>query len=85
VSSELLTMVMNSLYVSTVPTIFSIVFGTPLAVYLHMKGGWISTVIKSVFNGFIGLPTVLLGLLMYILLARSGPLGYLQTLWKAWY
>ncbi len=33
------------------------------------------------FNALIGIPTVALGLLLYLLLSRSGPLGYFQLLY----
>ena len=33
------------------------------------------------FNALIGIPTVALGLLLYLVLSRSGPLGYFQLLY----
>lgn len=79
--NELLGIVLNTLYVSTIPTFFSTALGTPIAVFLKLKGGTGAEVVKAVFNGLIGMPTVLLGLLLYLLLARSGPLGFLQMLY----
>jgi tungstate transport system permease protein len=38
-------------------------------------------VIKGVFNALIGVPTVALGLYLYLVLSRSGPLGYFQLLY----
>jgi tungstate transport system permease protein len=38
-------------------------------------------VIKGIFNAFIGVPTVALGLYLYLLLSRAGPLGYFHLLY----
>jgi tungstate transport system permease protein len=37
--------------------------------------------VKGLFNALIGIPTVALGLYIYLLLSRSGPLGYFQLLY----
>jgi tungstate transport system permease protein len=37
--------------------------------------------LKGVFNALIGVPTVALGLYLYLLLSRSGPFGYFQLLY----
>jgi len=37
--------------------------------------------IVSIFNALIGLPTVIVGLFLYMLLSRTGPLGFLQILY----
>lgn len=36
---------------------------------------------KGLFNAFIGIPTVALGLYLYLVLSRSGPLGYFGFLY----
>ena len=36
--------------------------------------------VKGVFNALLGIPTVALGLILYLLLSRSGPLGFLHIL-----
>lgn len=80
-SAELVGIVLNSVYVSAVPALVSAVVGTPAALWLHMRGGRLAAVLKALFNGLVGIPTVLLGLLLYLLLARSGPLGGLGILY----
>jgi tungstate transport system permease protein len=37
--------------------------------------------LKGLFNALIGVPTVTLGLYLYLLLSRSGPFGYFQLLY----
>ncbi|ABL87231.1 binding-protein-dependent transport systems inner membrane component [Pyrobaculum islandicum DSM 4184] len=80
-SAELVGIVLNSVYVSAVPALISAVVGTPAALWLHMRGGRLAAALKALFNGLVGVPTVLLGLLLYLLLARSGPLGGLGILY----
>ncbi len=45
--------------------------------YYHFPGRW---VIISLVNSLLGIPTVVVGLLLYLLLSHSGPLGELQLL-----
>ncbi|MCU7786854.1 ABC transporter permease [Pyrobaculum sp. 3827-6] len=80
-SAEVAGIVLNTLYVSTIPVFIAAALGTPLAAWLHIRGGRAAAALKALFNGFVGMPTVLLGLLLYLLLARTGPLGSLQLLY----
>ncbi|ACB39900.1 ABC transporter permease [Pyrobaculum neutrophilum] len=80
-SAELAGIVLNSVYVSAVPALVSAAVGTPAALWLHTRGGRLAEALKALFNGLVGIPTVLLGLLLYLLLARSGPLGGLGILY----
>ncbi|RFA98049.1 ABC transporter permease [Pyrobaculum aerophilum] len=80
-SDELIGIVLNTLYVSTIPVFISALVGTPIALFLHLRGGRTALVFKMAFNGLIGMPTVLLGLLLYLLLSRSGPFGWLNLLY----
>lgn len=78
---ELIGIVLNTLYVSTIPVFLAVALGTPIALFLHLRGGRAALVFKILFNGLVGMPTVLLGLLLYLLLSRSGPLGWLNMLY----
>jgi tungstate transport system permease protein len=58
----------------------SCIWSIPIAVVLGLydfRGKW---VIKGFFSALIGIPTVALGLLLYLLLARHGELGSLHLL-----
>lgn len=73
--------VYRSIYVAGLGTLLSCVWSIPIAVVLglyNFKGKW---VIKGFFSAFIGIPTVALGLLLYLLLARHGELGSLHLLY----
>jgi len=67
---ELVGIVLNSLYVSLLPTAIAAALGTPIAMYLYRRGGKAA---EAVMNGLVAMPTALLGLL-YLLLARTEPL-----------
>jgi tungstate transport system permease protein len=65
-----------SLTAVVVATIFSVPVGAALAVYrFHSRG-----VVLVIFNALMGLPPVVVGLVVYLLLSRSGPLGMLGLL-----
>ena len=52
----------------------------PIAVLLglyNFRGKWL---IKGIFNALIGIPTVALGLLLFLLFSRQGELGFLNLL-----
>jgi tungstate transport system permease protein len=65
-----------SLTAVVVATIFSLPLGAALAVYRFRTRG----VVIVIFNALMGLPPVVVGLVVYLLLSRSGPLGMLGLL-----
>jgi tungstate transport system permease protein len=72
--------VYRTIYVAGVGTLLSCIWSIPVAVLLglyNFRGKW---VIKGVFNALIGVPTVALGLLLYLLLSRQGEFGSLHLL-----
>ena len=78
--SDLLPIVLLSLYVSSVALLIAIVLGLPLGAGLalgHLPGKRIWELL--IYTGM-GFPTVTVGLLVYLLLSRSGPLGGLGWL-----
>jgi tungstate transport system permease protein len=80
-NSEVFATVYRSLYVSGLGTLLACLWGIPIAVVLGLysfRGRW---VIKGLFNALIGVPTVALGLLLYLLLSKSGEFGFLGILY----
>jgi tungstate transport system permease protein len=80
-NSEVFATVYRSLYVSGLGTLLACLWGIPIAVFLGLysfRGKW---VIKGFFNAFIGVPTVALGLLLYLFLSKSGEFGFLRLLY----
>jgi tungstate transport system permease protein len=71
----------RTIYVAGVGTLLACVWSIPIAVVLglyNFKGKW---VIKGIFNALIGIPTVALGLILYLLLSRQGEFGFLNLLY----
>jgi tungstate transport system permease protein len=73
--------VFRSLFFSGTAIILAILWGTPLAMLIAMKEFRGKIIIKTLFNTLIGLPTVVLGLLLFLIFSRGGPLGFLGLLY----
>jgi len=78
---EIYGIVSRSLFFSGTAVILAILWGTPLAMLIAMKDFRGKTVIKTFFNTLIGLPTVVLGLILFLIFSRGGPLGFLGLLY----
>jgi tungstate transport system permease protein len=80
-SDEVLDIAVRSVKVSGVATLLSISYSIPIALaigFLRFPG---RNYIKSFFNAMIGIPTVVLGLLLYLMLVPDGILGRLGLLY----
>jgi tungstate transport system permease protein len=78
---EIYATVYRTIYVAGLGTLLSCIWSIPIAVVLglyNFRGKW---VIKGIFNALIGIPTVALGLLMYLLLSRQGEFGSFHLLY----
>jgi tungstate transport system permease protein len=78
---EIYGIVTRSLFFSGTAVILAILWGTPLAMLIAMKEFRGKTLIKAILNTLIGLPTVVLGLILFLIFSRGGPLGFLGLLY----
>jgi tungstate transport system permease protein len=78
---EVLSITVLSLFVSASGTLISCLWSIPVAVMLALRGFQGKRIVKGFFNALIGVPTVALGLYLYLVLSRAGPLGYFQFLY----
>ena len=69
-----------SLAVSVSATALATLFGTPLGAALAVYSFPGRQILVVTFNALLGLPPVVVGLALYLLLSRSGPLGALGIL-----
>jgi tungstate transport system permease protein len=69
-----------SLAVSVSATGLATLFGTPLGAVLAVYTFPGRQILVVTFNALLGLPPVVVGLALYLLLSRSGPLGALSIL-----
>jgi len=70
-----------SLFVSISGTLLSCVWSIPISAFLAFRNMPGKRTIKGIFTALIGIPTVALGLSLYLLLSRTGPLGYFQLMY----
>ena len=79
--ADLFEIVLLSLYVSVSATVLACVIGLPLGAVLAVKRFPGRTVCLVVVNALMGLPPVVVGLIVYLYLSRSGPFGFLGLLY----
>jgi len=79
--AELLGIIFLSLKVSGSALVVASLLGLPLSLLLGFKRFPLKGLCISILNTFMGLPPVVVGLLVYLLLSRSGPLGFMALLY----
>lgn len=80
-NNEILDITLRSLAISSSATILALTWSIPASIRIAaMKSKWRDPII-GIFNTLIGFPTVLVGLLLYLLFSRAGPLGLLNMLY----
>jgi len=78
---EIIDIVSRSIYVAGLATIAASAWSIPLGLIIALRKFRGRYLLTSMFNSLIGFPTVLEGLILYLLLTRSGPLGWLNLLY----
>jgi tungstate transport system permease protein len=78
---ELYGIVSRSLFFSGIAITLATLWGTPLAMLIALKDFRGKTIIKTFFSTLIGLPTVVLGLILFLILSRGGLFGFLGILY----
>ncbi len=78
---DVIDITIRSLYISIIATVIASLIGIPLGGFIHFKefGGkrGLILIIQTLYS----LPTVIAGLFIYLLISRSGPLGFLHLLY----
>jgi tungstate transport system permease protein len=72
---------LRSLQTASYATLLAAALGLPLSVFIAMREFPGRRALRFFFNAMVGVPTVTLGLLLFTLFSRSGPLGGLQLLY----
>ncbi len=70
-----------SVYVSLTATILAACISIPLGGFIHFNDFTGKKVVIILIETLYSVPTVVVGLLLYLVLSRSGPLGYFGFLW----
>ncbi len=77
---EMIQIILLSLFVSVVGTLFAAIIGVPLGLYLGIKRFPLKRMFGSVIYTAMGFPPVVIGLLVAIFLSRKGPFGTYELL-----
>ncbi len=75
---EIAEIAVRSVAISGAATLLALSWSLPLAYYVAERG---SKAIATVSEALVGVPTTLIGLLLYFILRNDGPLGFLQLLY----
>lgn len=78
--AELAEIALRSLYVTLTALVIACLIAFPLAAFLAVRRFRFRRLIIAVLNALMGLPPVVVGLVVYVLLSRSGPFGVLGLL-----
>lgn len=79
--AEVREIVLLSLEVSIVATLAALLCGLPLGAFLATSQFWGQRVSITILNTFLSMPPVVIGLLVYLLISRAGPIGFLELLY----
>lgn len=78
---DLLQIVLLSLRVSLTAIIFSALIGVPVGTLLGLKAEKKTRLFNKIIFTFMGMPPVVAGLIIFLILSRQGPLGILSLLY----
>lgn len=79
--SEVMEIVGRSLLVSGSATLMASGWSLLISLKLLLSKSRAAELVIDFFNTLVGVPTVVIGLLLYLLLSRSGPLGFTSILY----
>ncbi len=80
-ASEVAEIVIRSVVISGSATLLASTWSIPLALRLALSKSRAGRAITDVLSALTSVPTVVIGLVLYLLLSRSGPLGFLGLLY----
>lgn len=78
--SEILEITLRTIHISATATLLATLWSIPIGTLVALKNFPAKQLVKGMFNALMGMPTVALGLILYLLLSSSGPLGSLNIL-----
>ncbi len=79
---SLINVIIRSMYISITATAIAFGIGISIVTYIVIKlGSRSKSIIIGFFEAMIGIPTTVIGLLIYMLFYPKGPLGFLRILY----
>ncbi len=81
IEMEILEIAIRAIVVSGTATLLATLWALPAGIILGLKRFRTQSIVKGFFNAMMGMPTVSLGLILYLMFSRTGPLGFLHLLY----
>jgi tungstate transport system permease protein len=81
IDHEVLQITILSLEISLASTLFSACIGVPLGTYLYYHDFPGKRALVNIIQTLYALPTVIAGLLLFLIISNQGPLGFLHLLY----
>ncbi|RLI75190.1 ABC transporter permease [Archaeoglobales archaeon] len=78
---DVIEITLRSIKVSGMAILLTTLWGLPVGIILGISNFFGKNIIKGFFNGLLGIPTVVLGLILYLMLVPAGPLGFLGLIY----
>ena len=69
-----------SLMVSGTATLLAALLMVPLTLLIYLRGGWLREFTTRLSYILMGVPSVIVGLLVVLVISGNGPLGFLQLM-----
>lgn len=79
---EVLSIALRSIFVSGSAALLSCVWSIPIALLVGLSSFPGKKLVRGFFNSMIGVPTVALGLVLFLIFSASGPLGVFSLLYS---
>ncbi|MEG0857775.1 MAG: ABC transporter permease [Terrisporobacter sp.] len=77
---EVMEIVVRTLHVTVTATVISISIGIILSIFIYLNDFRLKKQIITMINSFISTPPVIMGLIVFLILSRKGPLGSFRLL-----
>gem|GEM_PF-552780 len=80
-TEPIINIVIRSLYVSGVASLVAFITAIVLCYYYSGRSKRVINILTSIFEVLVGVPTTIIGLIVYMLLYPNGPLGFMRLLY----
>lgn len=80
-SEQLLDVVLRSVWISGTALLLAVLWSLPIALTIGLRKFRGRQSLISIFNSLLGVPTVSLGLILYLVFSHRGPFGFLAILY----
>lgn len=80
---EVIEIVIRSLYVTVTATCIAIIIGVFVSILIYLNNFAFKKAVITVVNSLMSTPPVIMGLIVFLLLSRRGPLGEFQLLFTS--